>query len=47
MPDSETLSHTPWDGKYQGVWTPQYRRQALDQELRQYRGEMFHALSRL
>jgi hypothetical protein len=24
MPDSETLSHTKWDGKYQVVFLPQY-----------------------
>jgi putative transposase len=45
MPDSKTLSHTTWDCKYHVVFTPKYRRQALYMELRQYLGELFHALA--
>ena len=29
MPDSETLSHTTWDGQSPVVCIPKYRRQAL------------------
>jgi putative transposase len=32
MPDSETLSHTKWDGKYHVVFIPKYRRKALYHE---------------
>ena len=45
MPDSKTLGHTTWDCKYHVVFTPKYRRQALSKELRQYLGEVFHALA--
>jgi len=45
MPDSKTLGHTTWDCKYHVVFTPKYRRQALYKELRQYLGEVFHALA--
>ena len=45
MPDSKTLSHTTWDCKYQVVFTPKYRRQALYKELRQYLGEVFQSLA--
>jgi putative transposase len=43
--ETETLSHTKWDCKYHGVFIPQYRRQALYQELRRHRGEVFRALA--
>ena len=43
MPDSETLSHTTWDGKYQGVFIPQSRRQALAHALRRPLGAVFRA----
>jgi len=45
MPDSKTLGHTTWDCKYHVVFTPEYRRHALYKELRQYLGEVFHALA--
>jgi putative transposase len=45
MPDSETLSHTTWACKYHGVFIPQYRRQALDHEVRRHLGEVFRALA--
>jgi putative transposase len=45
MPDSKTLGHTTWDCKYHVVFTPKYRRHALYKELRQYLGEVFHALA--
>ena len=45
MPDSETLSHTKWDGKYPVVFIPQSRRKALYQELRRHLGEVFRALA--
>src|SRR5262245_23011525 len=45
MPDSETLSHTTWDGKYHVVFIPKYRRQALYHELRRHLGEVFRALA--
>ncbi len=45
MSNSETLSHTTWDGKYHVVFTPKYRRQALYKELRQYLGEVFRSLA--
>jgi putative transposase len=45
MPDSETLSHTKWDGKFHGVFIPKYRRKALYHELRRHLGEVFRALA--
>jgi putative transposase len=45
MPDSETLSHTTWDGKYHVVFIPKYRRKALSHELRRHLGEVFRALA--
>src|SRR5690348_5872075 len=45
MPDSETLSHTTWDGKYHVVFIPKYRRKALYHEWRRHLGEVFRALA--
>ena len=43
MPDSETLSHTMWDGKYRVVFIPKYRRKALYHALRWHLGEVLRA----
>ena len=45
MPDSETLSHTTWDGKSHVVFIPKYRRKALYHALRRHLGEVFRALA--
>ena len=45
MPDSETLTHTKWDGKYHVVFIPKYRRKALYHELRRHLGEVFRSLA--
>ena len=45
MPDSETLSHTKWDGKYHVGLIPKYRRKALSHELRRHLGEGLRALA--
>ena len=45
MPDSETLSHTTWDGKSHVVFIPTYRRKALYHALRRHLGEGLRALA--
>jgi len=45
MPDSETLSHTKWDGKFHGVFLPKYRRKALSHAWRRHLGAVFRALA--
>lgn len=46
MKDIGSLSHTKWECKYHVVFIPKYRRKAMDQELRQYLGKIFHELAR-
>jgi putative transposase len=46
MKDTGSLSHTKWECKYHVVFIPKYRRKAMDKELRQYLGEIFHQLAR-
>ena len=40
MPDTETLSHTTWDGTSHVGLIPKYRRKALSHEWRHHRGEV-------
>ena len=46
METSSSLQHTRWECKYHGVWIPKHRRKTLYGQLRQYLGEVFHALAR-
>jgi putative transposase len=43
--ETETLRHTTWDCKYRVVCIPQYRRQALYQELRRHWGDVLRSLA--
>ena len=45
MPDSETLRHTTWNGKYHVGFIPTYRRKALYHALRRHLGDVFRALA--
>src|SRR5271167_4873995 len=45
MNEYESLSHTPWDGKYHVVFIPKCRRKTLYQELRRHLGEVFRKLA--
>jgi len=45
MPDSETLSHTKWDGKYHVVCIPKYRRKALSHAWRRHLGDVVRSLA--
>ena len=46
MKDYQSLSHTKWDGKYQVVFIPKYRRKRIFGVIRQRLGEVFHELAR-
>jgi putative transposase len=41
-----SLAHSRWECKYQVVFIPTYRRQAIYGELRKMLGEVFHDLAR-
>ena len=45
MDEYESLSHTTWDCKYDGVFIPKCRRKTLYQELRRHLGEVFRKLA--
>src|SRR5258705_10850215 len=45
MDDYESLSHSKWECKYDGVFIPKYRRKTLYGELRQHLGEVFRRLA--
>ena len=45
MDESESLSHTRWECKYQVVFIPKGRRRALYGQLRQHLGEVFRRLA--
>ena len=42
---SESRSHSPWDGKSQGVCIPQGRQKALDGKIRTFVGPVWRALA--
>jgi len=46
MNESQTLSHTKWEGKYHVVFIPKCRRKVLYGQLRQDLGEVFRELAR-
>ena len=46
MKSYESLDHTKWECKYDVVFIPKYRRQALYGELRKELGEVFHDLAK-
>ncbi len=45
MYDSQSLSHTRWECKYQIVWIPKYCKKAIFIELRKYLGNVHVMLS--
>ncbi len=42
----KSLAHSRWEGKFQVVFIPKYRRKALYGEIRQSLGAIFHELAR-
>lgn len=46
MDDSESLSHSKWECKYQVVFIPKCRRKTLYEQLRPHLGEVFRKLAK-